>query len=466
MTAPLRVALYVRQSVDATGMELAITRQEKACRDYVAMRYPTARIVVVHQENDTSAMRKRPVFDGMLADARSGAFDLIVAYHLDRLTRSLKDWLPLVELARDYGVGTTTTAGDLDLTTDAGRLVGGILSVVANGEVERKGDRQRLANESRARAGLPSKGSRPFGYESDGQTVRPSEAAAVATAYDALLAGASLGAITRDLNAAGFGTGKSGRPWSVVSVRALLCNPRNAGLRAYRKEIIGPAVWPALVPEPLWRSALAVLQDPARTTNRVGGQRRWLGSGLYGCGVCGDTLLIAGTSGSSRQQAYRCRSSKHLVRDAGAVDTFVVDMLLERCARADAADLLVDPQQPGARAAHVEATALRQRLDAMAEDYADGLLSRAQLVKGTSKLRAALADAEALMSHSVRAPLMREIVQPGDLAAVRAVWDGLDLDRKRAVLLTLADVTVDKGRVGGTTAQRRMDPRIRLTWKP
>ncbi len=75
---------------------------------------------------------------------------------------------------------------------------------------------------------------------------------------DLVEAGRSLHGIAKEWNAQGF-TSARGKAWTQTGVRAVLLNPRNAGLRAHNGEIIGEAVWPAVV---------ALLTNPAR---RVGG---------------------------------------------------------------------------------------------------------------------------------------------------------------------------------------------------
>ena len=72
----------------------------------------------------------------------------------------------------------------------------------------------------------------------------------------------------------------------------------------HQGEMVGAAEWPAIVPEEQWRAVRAVLADPARTTT-TGPARKWLGSGLYRCGVCDATLI--GTVVNHRR-SYRCRA--------------------------------------------------------------------------------------------------------------------------------------------------------------
>src|SRR4051794_5910907 len=93
VAAAPRAVLYLRQSLDATGDGLAVARQEKACREFCATRGYA--VVGTYVDNDTSASTRKPrrEFTRMLSDAPRGDFDVIVAYHFDRLTRTLRDYL-------------------------------------------------------------------------------------------------------------------------------------------------------------------------------------------------------------------------------------------------------------------------------------------------------------------------------------------------------------------------------------
>src|SRR5262245_25765255 len=95
------------------------------------------RVVAEYIDNSVSATTGvRPRWRKMLHDAERGSFEVIIAWALDRLTRSVKDMELLVDLAERTGVRVVTVNGDIDLTNDQGRLVGRILSAVARGEIE------------------------------------------------------------------------------------------------------------------------------------------------------------------------------------------------------------------------------------------------------------------------------------------------------------------------------------------
>jgi hypothetical protein len=138
--------------------------------------------------------------------------------------------------------------GDADLSTDNGRLYARIKGAVGKSEVERKSARQRAACKQRAESGRAWLARRAFGYtkpnrDGTGMRVIESEASLLRDAYAAVLAGRSLRGIAADWNANGVRT-TEGNPWVGVVLRKALVNPRYAGLRSYRGEIVGAADWP------------------------------------------------------------------------------------------------------------------------------------------------------------------------------------------------------------------------------
>jgi hypothetical protein len=178
-----------------------------------------------------------------------------------------------------------------------GRMVAGILAVVAGAEVERKGARQTLANEQRAQSGkVSTAGRRPFGFAEDRVRHDRSEAAALRRVYRSLLAGKSASGVARDLNQRGLTT-PSGRRFTHHAVRQVLMNPRNAGLMTRHGEVLRDvaATWKPIVDEPTWRSAVSKLTDPARRTNHTNERTRLL-TGIALCGVCNDGTTVLGAS--------------------------------------------------------------------------------------------------------------------------------------------------------------------------
>lgn len=167
-----RAVIYTRISRDDTGEGVANQRQEEDCRKLAELRGWD----VVGVEADISISgysgKTRPGWNRVLDMIRGGEVEVVIAWHMDRMTRSMLDLEKLILLADEHGVGISTVTGDIDLTTDVGRMVARILAAVARAEVERKGARQKRANEQRARKGeFRSSGFRPFGYTMEGEVL-------------------------------------------------------------------------------------------------------------------------------------------------------------------------------------------------------------------------------------------------------------------------------------------------------
>jgi hypothetical protein len=250
--------------------------------------------------------------------------------------------------------------------------------------------------------------------------------------------------IARDLDAAGFVTARLGKRFNHSAARAVLINPRNAGLRAYRGDIIGLAAWPAIVNEDTWRAAHALLTDSERRRGPGSSARKWLLGGLALCGRCDDGTTVKVTyreadANGRNVRAYRCHKSSHLTREASFCDWRVTEWVIARLSRDDARDLLIDDDREDLAALRSEQSTLRLRLDQLADAFADGTATHSQFRSGTERLRARLADLEARMVHVDRAPLLADLVTAHD---VRKAWEGIGLDRQRAVIDVLYKVTL------------------------
>lgn len=462
--ADVDTVIYLRQSQDRTGEELGVTRQRQDTRQLASLR--SLRVVDEYADNDVSAAgkRTRPGFEAVLAAVEGGRARCVIAWDMTRLTRNARDRLRLLEAGKKHGLVVAFVRGsDLDLGTPAGRLTADILGSVAQHEIEQKSDRQRRAVVQAAEQGRWIGGRRPFGYEPDGMTIRTPEAEAVRAAYDDILTGVPLGRIAADWNARGLHTPQPKRDggassWTAQTVRPVLLNPRYAGLRSHVTEamrermnprhariegIVGPAAWPGLVAEETYRAAVDLLTDPTRA--RPGRSGRGLLTGVGRCGVatCGVTVHRGG--GASRRgrdpyPMYRCSGSTgHVTRASGPVDWYVNEVLIERLTRPDAAHLLLHEELPDSAQLRREAQTLRVRLDSLAGLLAEGILTEAGVRREAGKLRTRLADIEAQQSNAGRVDILRPLIAAAD---VRAAWEGLDTDRRRAVIEAVMRVTL------------------------
>ncbi len=453
MLTDVRVAAYFRQSQDRDGNEYGIGRQRDDVLRMCAARGWT--ITDEYVDNDVSATsrRPRPQFNEMMKAVDAGEYDIIVARHMDRLLRRVSELEHVLERCTASDTYICTASDGVDTSTDGGRLVARILASVGQGEMERKSARQRSAYRQAADAGRWVGGRRPFGYESDGVTVREPEAVAIRQGYQDIIAGVSAGEVARRWTAAGLRTPQSEHTgaaggWTNTGVRYVLTNPRNAGLRRYRGDytrlqqrqdptlgIVGRAEWPAIVSEDVWRAACSILTDPGR--RRAGRIPLRLLTGIARCAVCGETLH--GSAGHAGRPGYRCRSRRHVSRASGPVDDYVEAVVVARLSQPDAVAVFAPQVKQDVTPLATEAQAVRERLDGVAAQFADGVLTDAQLRTITTRLRDRLAELESEMAEIGRANTVAPLASAADAAAV---WETLDMSRKRAIISALMEVTV------------------------
>jgi DNA invertase Pin-like site-specific DNA recombinase len=87
----------------------------------------------------TGTARSRPELDRLLDQLRQG--DVITVTKYDRLARSLRDLLDIVDTIQAHGAGFRSLAEDIDTTTPAGRLVFHVFASIAQFERERISER-------------------------------------------------------------------------------------------------------------------------------------------------------------------------------------------------------------------------------------------------------------------------------------------------------------------------------------
>jgi len=467
----LRCLIYTRISKDKLGdghgvaNQLADLEKRAIGRGWAVVHRLSDNDIGVTRKDPTAAGRYRPGYEEAMRLVDTGAVDVVLVWRWDRFIREPMDLEYLIPRFDKAGVRFAEADGIIDLGTDSGRLAARILIAVAKAEQERKSERQKLANEAAAVQGRRRLGTpRPFGYQADHVTADPAEKAAVAGACQLLLGGSTLSGVMREWTRAGVRPAQSRTAgWSRQSVRAILMNPRIAGLSVYKGEIVGTGLWEPLVPEETWRAVRGILEDPSRKPPR--GVRTLLG-GLALC-PCGN--VVTGMPSHTGHHIYRCAPATkntgwgggHVARQAAPVQDFITQLVIARLSRPDAADLVtVTEGGPDVGALREEAAAIRANLDELAADRALGLITRAQMLaatgRGDTRLGQIAAELEGAARENVLAPLAA-----AENAA--AIWEGLDLSRKRAVIRTLMTITLHSPGKGARTG---FDPAtVQVTWR-
>lgn len=273
----------------------------------------------------------RPSLKRILQDVRAGKVASVVVTKLDRLTRSIKDLLSLLELFDAHGVRFVSLTQNLDTSTPIGRFMLQLLGIIA--ELERGLVSERVAEDMRvmAKKGKWLGGPVPFGYRAvDGKLeIEPEEAALVKRIFDDYLEQRSLRAVTHRLNDDGKRT-RGGQPWAPTTVRRILTSDTYRGSTTFGKRRTHaqtgkvrpaePANWiqassahPAIVEEKTFERVQALL--PQKQGKPTRSDRVYLLSGLVRCAKCGGAMSPAHQQRGDRTWSYyRC----HLRENRGA----------------------------------------------------------------------------------------------------------------------------------------------------
>jgi DNA invertase Pin-like site-specific DNA recombinase len=152
----VRAALYLRVSTTDQDTE----RQERELRAVAANRGYD--IVEVYKDNGVSGSKgrdKRPAFDELHRDAARHRFDIVMAWSVDRLGRSLKDLVSFLHELLACNVELYLYQQALDTTTPSGRAMFQLLGVFAEFEramiVERVNSGIAKAREKGTKSGKP-----------------------------------------------------------------------------------------------------------------------------------------------------------------------------------------------------------------------------------------------------------------------------------------------------------------------
>jgi DNA invertase Pin-like site-specific DNA recombinase len=188
-TTMKRAGLYLRVStVDQTT-----ANQERELRQ--AAERAGWQVIKVYRDHGISGAKgrdKRPAFDALHRAAARREFDIVMAWSVDRLGRSLKDLVNFLDDLRALNVDLFLKTQGIDTTSPSGKAMFGMLSVFA--------DFERSIIQERVRAGLAR-------AKGEGKTLgRPKIVADVETAIRATLAGGTGMIKAAKMHGVGVGT--------------------------------------------------------------------------------------------------------------------------------------------------------------------------------------------------------------------------------------------------------------------
>ena len=161
-----RTAIYMRVSSDRQSQEGdSIPAQRDALRRYIDNHHDMVYVGEYLDDGITGTKDSRPELQRMLSDVQSGRIDLILVTKMDRLHRSLRNFLNMQDLLDRCGCNWMAIWEPMyDTSTPQGRMVINIMMNLAQFEAEQTGQRIKQVLDYKVSQGEAVSGSQPVGF--------------------------------------------------------------------------------------------------------------------------------------------------------------------------------------------------------------------------------------------------------------------------------------------------------------
>ncbi len=329
-TITRRCAIYARKSTDE-GLDMefnSLDAQREAGEAYIASQRMNGWTLIPERYEDggfSGGNMNRPALKRLLADCEAGKIDIIVCYKVDRLSRSLCDFMEMSKKLAKWGVSFVSVTQQIDTSTPSGKMMLNLLMSFAEYEREIISERIRDKMAATRRKGLWAGGCVALGYTLKDSHLypNPDEAPVVQRVFRRYIETQSCQTVAAELNADGLRTRK-GSLWTKSHIYRLLGNYAYIGKINYKGEIIQASHEP-IVPQEVWDQAHEFLaanaackpadEDACPRRSRVVGEVYFPLKGLLACGHCGGPLYPYTRKKNGRIYTYyRCqRDSKRAV---------------------------------------------------------------------------------------------------------------------------------------------------------
>jgi site-specific DNA recombinase len=351
----VRCAVYTRKSTEE-GLELefnTLDAQRECSESFIKSQAAEGWQCLADHYDDggfSGGNMDRPALKRLLADIEAGKVDAVVAYKVDRLSRSLLDFAKILEVFDRNKVAFVSVTQQINSATSMGRLMLNVLLSFAQFEREIIAERTRDKMAATRRKGKWIGGTPLLGYDLDPRggriIVNEAEAAQVRAIFALYLEHEGLVAVIAELDRRGWvnkrwvsrkGSVRGGKRFTKTSLHKLLTNVTYIGKVRYKNEL-HDGEQPALIAAEVWQRVQVLLRRNGRTGGApVRNQFGALLKGLLRCVPCDCAMTPAHTTrnGTKRYRYYVCTAAQkrgwHTCPSksipAGEIEQFVVQKL-------------------------------------------------------------------------------------------------------------------------------------------
>ena len=303
--------IYARYS-SHNQRDVSIDQQVKVINNFADLQ--KLKVISVYADRAISGTTdKRPEFQRMIEDAKSGAFQYVIVYSMDRFARDRFDAITYKKILKDHGVRVLSAVENIS-DDPSGILLEAVLEGLSEYYSRELSQKIRRGLQDNAEKCLVAS-SIPFGYMKgpDGKyAINPDEAPIVKEIFDRILHKESYIDIARDLNERGIRT-KNKAEWNRSSFK-FLTNERYMGIYIYRDVRVEGGM-PALIDQETFYAVQAEVERRNMPKGQTINRRRrdntlYLLTGKCYCECCKGAMV--GKSGTGRHGGfytyYACRN--------------------------------------------------------------------------------------------------------------------------------------------------------------
>lgn len=312
-------AIYCRVSTEDQAREgYSLPEQQEKLKDLC--RYRDYNIYDIYEDAGISAkdMEHRPQFQKMLESVRDGKVDVIVAYKLDRLTRSVRDLEILISELEKYECSLECAMDDINTSTANGRM----LTVLSQLEIERVSERTKFGMVGAIKDGhIPVRKILGFMRKDKKLIINPAESNIVERIFDLYYKGKSYQQIANIFNDEKV----LNKKWYDTTILKILSNPLYKGDFISGTRTGNPVLYENVVEPIISKKLWEECQEQTRKNTRNYTRRNdYIFFQKIICPNCHKIMACKAPGGSKKKYIYyQCNSCKTYIREDQLIELLV-----------------------------------------------------------------------------------------------------------------------------------------------
>ncbi|MBL0320114.1 MAG: recombinase family protein [Alphaproteobacteria bacterium] len=302
----IRCAIYTRKSTEE-GLDMefnSLDAQREACEKYIQIHKHEGWEIVSDDYDDggySGGNTDRPALKRLISDIKAEQINVVVVYKIDRLSRSLLDFLNIMQLFDTHRISFVSVTQNFDTSSSMGKLMLNVLLSFAQFEREITGERIRDKIASSKRKGMWMGGPPPLGYDIKEKKliVNEEEAHTVRLIFETFIMKRSMKLLVAELRRIGARTklrttctGKQlgGNKFDPATLYKILNNPVYLGKIRHKGQLY-EGQHEAILTQDAWDNVHKIMTiSPHIRANETKRKVPSVLLGLLKCGGCGSSM--------------------------------------------------------------------------------------------------------------------------------------------------------------------------------